>query len=956
MISNREFGRRCWAINGWVAALGVSLVVALSSDAAFAQPAPVCSNQAQINACVAAQCGICDSFSATCGLTRGFCELACGSVTSTCISSCGSDLGCIFGCIATLESCIGSCATTCNLCVAQCRGPCDNLCLVCDAGGPYSIACDTDGALVIQLDGSGSDDPEDVGLTYEWTTNCPGAAFNDNTIPSPQLTLAAPLNCLECSVTLTVTEEDGGTSTCTAPVNVTDDGNPFLEVPPAFIGTCYTSLTEARQDACDATLLAADDNCDPSLTCDTTYQGPNADCSILIFAEAIDDCGNHSAPQTFSTRVDEERPKATCSALAAEYQVDENCEATVSFAGQITDNCCLEFVSVTPKVTVTSGAATVTFDENMDCEIRYATGPIGALPNVILVDCVAHVSAVTECPVVVTMELTGRDCCGNAMVEPCVATTNVVDKIRPDVVCPPNITLDRGDKICNDDVKNWLESATATDNCDGEPVITNDAPECGFPYGSTTEVEFTATDDCGNTNTCFSTITIEATPRVSSTQKGSLLVFSDVEIRWDADGALTQDTFLDVSNDADAGSVDVQAWFINGDAQVEQIVNHAGEIIQGFEPGWNTADCRFELTKNQPHFWSAARGSNKCQPFVVLDEDGPGRPDPRAVTAAGPRVLRGYVVMVAVANPSTVVAGHLDHPNAWQEIRWNHLKGDAVVINYTNGGGYEYNAWAYQARCGETGEPLLDCQTVDANGTCCTAEIIPGRLDMDGFQYDINFDELLLDFYASGSTGLSSVDTTVMVDTALTLHTVDIDLRQDGDGPLLTKAEFEIFNENESKFSGTRRCICCWDQTLLSNYVRNDAIPNHFLRTLLRTNKGSARIDGVHSTDCDYFDTCGIWPRVTDSGWVVAGVAPNFSHDTALLGVAVKELTFSGSKSNFETAAMNLVGTGEEQSRIFFDVDLSTGELRAPAPTIPTAPRPRGTFKGNVGRGNVGER
>jgi hypothetical protein len=32
--------------------------------------------------------------------------------------------------------------------------------------------------------------------------------------------------------------------------------------------------------------------------------------------------------------------------------------------------------------------------------------------------------------------------------------------------------------------------------------------------------------------------------RVSSTEKGSLLIFSKVEIRWDATGSLIQDTFM----------------------------------------------------------------------------------------------------------------------------------------------------------------------------------------------------------------------------------------------------------------------------------------------------------------------------------------------------------------------------------------------------------------------------
>ncbi len=507
----------------------------------------------------------------------------------------------------------------------------------------------------------------------------------------------------------------------------------------------------------------------------------------------------------------------------------------------------------------------------------------------------------------------------------CQQIFSCTDISPPVLTCPAPITLERGDKICNDDVKRWLDSVTATDVCDPEPTITNDAPECGFPPGSTTTVTFTAEDDCENTATCTSDITIAPLRRGAGDQKGSLLAFSKIEIKWDADGNLIQDTLLDVSNDADLDGVEIQAYFVNGDRQLEEQTNDAGDVVQEFEPGWNTADCRFHLTKNQPHFWSAAKGSSKCQPFTVLDES--GRLDSEATD--GTRLLRGFVIMWAVKfidpRHNGTVQG-LGENGYWEEIRWNHLKGDAVIVNYRLGSAWEYNVWAYQARCGETGEPLLDCLAGDGAGTCCSAEPVPGKLRLDGFQYDINFDELLMDFYASGSTGFSSTNVGVMVDTDLTLHSMDVDVRQDGEGPILTKAEFEIFNENESKFSGTRRCICCWDQTLLSNYVRTVAVPNHFLRSKLGTNKGYARINGVRSTECDYTETCGLEPRMQFG--TVAGGNPDLSRDTALAGLSFKILTFTGAGTNIEWAGGNLHGSGEQSSTIRVDVEQGSGEAQ----------------------------
>lgn len=414
--------------------------------------------------------------------------------------------------------------------------------------------------------------------------------------------------------------------------------------------------------------------------------------------------------------------------------------------------------------------------------------------------------------------------------------------------------------------------------------------------------------------------------RGSTEQKGSLLVFSKVEVKWDADGTLIQDTFLDLSNDADRDGVDIQAYFVNGDLPIAEETDDSGNVIREFEPGWNTADCRFRLTKRQPHFWSAARGGvnpegSGCQPFTVLDDN--GRPDPE--TGGRTRILRGFVVMWAVGFvelpteelPPDLPPDIFGFPGVWTEIRWNHLKGDGLIVNYAEGSAWEYSAWAAQARNPSNQELPFPIPGTNE----------PGVLLLDGLEYDLLPSELLLDFYASGSTALSRGGVTVSVDTELTLHPMTLDLRQDGVGPVLTKAEIEIFNENESKFSGTRRCICCWDSTLLSQYVRTEAIPNHFLRTVLRTDKGSARIDGVASSECDYRETCGV-ERTTE----MIEIQNNHGLDDGvpLLGLASKRVAFSGAQSKVDVAGMNLPGLGLQTGVIVYDAPVGSGELRSP--------------------------
>jgi len=282
--------------------------------------------------------------------------------------------------------------------------------------------------------------------------------------------------------------------------------------------------------------------------------------------------------------------------------------------------------------------------------------------------------------------------------------------------------------------------------------------------------------------------------RVSASQKGSLLIFSKIELKWSADGqTLLQDTFLDIANDH-PDPVRVLGYFINGDLELQE--RCSGEpctpdnIIQEYEPGWNTFDCEFTLTGDQPSFWSAAQGfigtlgsdgqvigGFGCGPFTGLDpgfnEDPPipGRLDPE--TNMQTRILRGYAIFWAVRFNDDDF-----DPGLWEEIRWNHLKGDALIVNYENGTAWEYNAWAFQAHAEDNGDSLNEYPGDP-----------PGTLSLDGLEYDIPFDTLILDFYGTGSTALSGGGQTVTTDTDLTVHAVSVDVRQDGCGPGLTKVE-----------------------------------------------------------------------------------------------------------------------------------------------------------------------
>jgi hypothetical protein len=480
----------------------------------------------------------------------------------------------------------------------------------------------------------------------------------------------------------------------------------------------------------------------------------------------------------------------------------------------------------------------------------------------------------------------GIDCTIDECIDPAGECSHTPD----DAYCDDG-DFCNGAELCNPDPT----VAGSFDGCAaGEPPDCNDFNDC-------------TVDSC--TNSACSNVLIDGCirpeeRRVSFSNKGSLLMFSKVEIKWDDTGKVLQDTFLSVTNDY-PGNVTLLAFFINGDPPVEELRSNVPpfNIIRDAEPGWNKFSCRFTLTGNHPRFWSATSGGMGCPPFAILDTVGPGRPDPESADPS--RMLRGYVIAWAVA---------FNGPqNQWQEVRWNHLDGGATIVNYAEASAWDYNAWKFRAH------GVLHGQFT---GT-------PGVLNLDALEYDAPFGMLLLDFYASRTLALSSpATTTYLLDTDLTLHPVPADLRQDNNGPPITKAEFEVWNESEAKFSGTRRCIQCWDETLLSAYSANVSIPNHFVLGTLGTNKGTARITGIASVECD-------------------NRPPFFklSESLPLLGIAAKFMAHEGSDRR-SMAGMNLIGAGAQPTVILYDPlsgpteltkgDLLGRDLRNPRPQQPS--------------------
>jgi len=89
-------------------------------------------------------------------------------------------------------------------------------------------------------------------------------------------------------------------------------------------------------------------------------------------------------------------------------------------------------------------------------------------------------------------------------------SVTVVDTTPPVIACPANITVectgDLGVQATDPQLAPFFAGVSATDVCDPNPAITNNAPSF-FPLG-TTPVKFTATDDHTNASSCTATVTV----------------------------------------------------------------------------------------------------------------------------------------------------------------------------------------------------------------------------------------------------------------------------------------------------------------------------------------------------------------------------------------------------------------------------------------------------------------
>jgi hypothetical protein len=334
------------------------------------------------------------------------------------------------------------------------------------------------------------------------------------------------------TVTMTVTDVNGNSSTCTIAVTVVDTIAPVAQ--------CIAGITLSLDANGTATLAPADvdngssDNCNVTLSLSQTA----FTCADLgtntVTLTATDSSGNSSTCTVAVTVIDEIAPTVVCNNFTLELGPDGTAILDPAMiGGNSTDNCAIVITAVSI--------------DQFDC------GDIGA-------------------PIMVTYFAT--DASGNSA--SCNAFVTVVDNLAPVVVCPEDMLVDTDPGSITYTVPDFFANgmATATDNCTVPVTIFSQTPAPGtLLLDGTYTFTFTATDASGNVGQCssfelivqstlgisvgpdYSTLTMYPNPASSQVTIGNpnMLMIDTVSI-YDINGRLVRAVRANATNDV---SVDV---------------------------------------------------------------------------------------------------------------------------------------------------------------------------------------------------------------------------------------------------------------------------------------------------------------------------------------------------------------------------------------------------------------
>jgi len=356
------------------------------------------------------------------------------------------------------------------------------------------------------------------------------------------------------SVTMTVTDSNGASSSCSATVTVTDNTPPTITAPPAVNVSTGPSATGCGMVISDAALgsATASDNCGgATITRSSLPAGNFFPVGTTYITYTANDGRGNTATALQAVTVTDTTPPAPD--LATLPDATGQCSATISAAPTATDYCRGSVTGTTtdPLTYTSQGTFTVTWTFNdgngntltqtQRVVVRDTAAPgittANKTVNTDLNLCsavVAHgTTASDNCALAslvgvrndgaaltapypkgtTTINWTAMDQAGNTSIA--TQTITVIDNQQPLITaCATNKTVS-ANAVCQAAIPSLTGEVSATDNCTTSSALTiTQTPAAGTLVGlGATSVTITVKDAAGNMSTCAVTVNVvDATP------------------------------------------------------------------------------------------------------------------------------------------------------------------------------------------------------------------------------------------------------------------------------------------------------------------------------------------------------------------------------------------------------------------------------------------------------------
>lgn len=292
----------------------------------------------------------------------------------------------------------------------------------------------------------------------------------------------------------------------------------------------------------------------------------------------------------------------------------------------------------------------------------------------------------------------------------------------------------------------------------------------------------------------------QALPTVTDTSKeGSLLIWPKIVT---TNG---QDTYIAIFNSG-SRSVDVKCYWEYKDLQKQ----NSTPVTRN---GCSHLDFQFRLTKLHPLVFRASDGEH------LWDDTNVWRvPSVSAFGKDEEGVLKCWAVDASAEN----------------QISWNYLKGEAIIVSIDGTSAWEYNAYRFAAKNAVDRASVGQAGRIDLNGGGTVANPVVG--------YDACPSYIVFDFLAESDNVTSDLNLVPCIQ----------NLKQEGTSTK-TKATFTIWNQNEVKFTGAHQCFNCYIEASLDYFtVPQDSTTSKikpFSVARLHTDAARMRVQGLQSNN-----------------------------------------------------------------------------------------------------------